>query len=57
VIHFHGPKPPAIRKLIADPDYGAPDVWRELYFQNPASYQTYIKIWDRYQKAQSQPGS
>jgi hypothetical protein len=51
VIHFHGPKPPAVRKLIADPGYGAPDVWRELYFQNPESYRTYLAIWAQYQVA------
>jgi hypothetical protein len=49
VIHFHGPKPPAIRKLVADPDYGSPDVWRQLYFQNPESYAHYLALWERFQ--------
>jgi hypothetical protein len=49
IIHFHGPKPPAIRKLMIDPDYAAPDVWRELFFQAPASYQKYLSIWEKYQ--------
>jgi len=49
IVHFHGPKPPAIRKLMADPDYGAPDVWRQLYFNNPGSYARYLQVWDGFQ--------
>jgi hypothetical protein len=49
VIHFHGPKPPAIRKLVADPGYGAPDVWRQLYFQDPESYVHYLHLWTVFQ--------
>jgi lipopolysaccharide biosynthesis glycosyltransferase len=49
IVHFHGPKPPAIRKLMADPDYGAPDVWRQLYFQNPESYAPYFHLWETFQ--------
>ena len=49
VIHFHGPKPPAVRKLMADPSYGAPDVWRQLYFQDVESYRHYLEVWDRFQ--------
>jgi lipopolysaccharide biosynthesis glycosyltransferase len=51
IVHFHGPKPPAIRKLMADPNYGAPDVWRQLYFQDVASYRHWLSMWQRYQTA------
>ncbi len=34
---------------MIDPDYAAPDVWRELFFQAPASYQKYLGIWEKYQ--------
>ncbi|WP_419757617.1 hypothetical protein [Acidisoma sp.] len=49
ILHFHGPKPAAIRKLIADEKYPSPDVWRQLYFQDPRSYQEYLRIWEHYQ--------
>jgi hypothetical protein len=51
VVQFHGPKPPAVRKLIADPGYAAPDVWRDLYFQNPQSYADYLHVWEGFQVA------
>jgi lipopolysaccharide biosynthesis glycosyltransferase len=49
IVHFHGPKPPAIRKLISDPDYATPDVWRSLFLQNPESYRYYLSLWDSFQ--------
>ena len=50
IIHFHGPKPAALRKLFADPNYGAPDIWRQLFASNPESYWTYLSIWEKYQQ-------
>jgi lipopolysaccharide biosynthesis glycosyltransferase len=49
IVHFHGPKPVAIRKLIADETYPAPEVWRQLYFQDSLSYKQYLALWDQYQ--------
>jgi lipopolysaccharide biosynthesis glycosyltransferase len=49
LLHFHGPKPPAVRKLMADADYEVPDAWRKLFFANPESYRYYLALWDRYQ--------
>jgi len=49
IIHFHGPKPPAIRKLIADPSYKAPHVWRELFGTSPDAYRHYLEVWESYQ--------
>lgn len=49
IVHFHGPKPMSVRKLIANPEYGAPQVWRDLYLQDRHAYRTYLAEWDGYQ--------
>jgi lipopolysaccharide biosynthesis glycosyltransferase len=51
ILHFHGPKPPAVRKLIADPNYNAPDIWRELFIKDPVAYSHYMHIWEKFQTA------
>jgi hypothetical protein len=53
IVHFHGPKPPAVRKLVANADYAAPDIWRQLFFRNPESYRQYLAQWQEFQNPPS----
>lgn len=46
IIHFHGPKPDAVRKLLANPEYEAPASWRRLFGKDPEAYRRYLEIWD-----------
>lgn len=46
IVHFHGPKPGAIRHLIEQPDYPVPEVWRTLYESHPDAYREYLRRWD-----------
>lgn len=49
ILHFHGPKPAAVRKLVADPAYPAPDVWRQLFNSDADAYRHYLGLWDEFQ--------
>lgn len=46
IVHFHGPKPSAVRRLIEQPAYPVPAIWRELYDENPGAYRHYLQAWD-----------
>ncbi len=46
IVHFHGPKPGAVRRLIADPAYPVAPIWRELFQEDPAAYAEYLRRWD-----------
>ncbi len=49
VVHWHGPKPPFVRRLLQGT--GVPegyDLWRVLYDKDPESYGRYLSIWDEY---------
>ena len=50
IVHFHGPKPAAAQKLIADGSYRQDDpvfqAWRNLFFQNADGYRHYVRQWD-----------
>jgi len=48
IIHFHGPKPLAVRKGLQDPDYVMPTVWRDLLVRGQDAYPVYLALWDRY---------
>lgn len=48
IVHFHGPKPAAVRKLMMDPAYAPPQIWRELFEENPAGYAAYLPQWERF---------
>ena len=52
IIHFHGPKAPASRKLLNDPTYREHDpafhTWRHWFFQNPGGYGHYVPMWENY---------
>lgn len=51
IVHFHGPKPAAARKLLRDHGYRQDDpvfqAWRNLFFQNTGGYRLYVDAWDR----------
>ena len=55
IVHFHGPKPAAALKLLADRDYRINDEffqeWRGLFLQNPEAYEFYTKAWSGYLQA------
>ena len=52
IVHFHGPKPAAARKLIRDETYRQDDpvfqAWRDLFFQNPDGYRHYVDQWNSF---------
>ena len=48
IVHFHGPKPSAARRLRDDPGYAPPPIWRELYLENPAGYAAYLEQWEQF---------
>ena len=49
IVHFHGPKPAAAARLLADPDYRRSDpvfqAWRHWFFVAPDAYDHYVKRW------------
>lgn len=48
IIHWHGPKPVFVRKLLAEPALATPDRWRALFNKNPAGYAHYLSEWIYY---------
>ncbi len=48
IIHFHGPKPGVVRKILQQPDVVVPPIWRELFDENPVAYKDFLGEWDRY---------
>lgn len=55
VIHFHGPKPAAIRKIVDDPAYPMSKHWLRLYEQDPAAYLRYLLEWEQFRAAADRP--
>ena len=49
IVHFHGPKPEAARKLLQNPEYRMDDpvfqTWRHWFFVAPEGYEYYVKRW------------
>jgi lipopolysaccharide biosynthesis glycosyltransferase len=54
IVHFHGPKPAAARKLIDDHGYRIDDpvfhTWRHWFFQNVPGYEHYVPLWEDFRK-------
>ena len=50
IVHFHGPKPNAARKLLDDPAYRKDDhvfhTWRHWFFENVEGYRHYSRLWE-----------
>ncbi len=55
IIHFHGPKPVAALKLLADRGYRLHDdlfhEWRGLFLKNPEAYEFYTNAWSGFLEA------
>jgi hypothetical protein len=47
-VHFHGPKPAAVRKYLADPGHKLLPSWRELLDRGGPAYQAFLWEWTRY---------
>lgn len=56
IVHFHGPKPSAVRDLLQRPDFAVPPIWRELFDESPAAYHHYLAEWDGYHALAAGPG-
>lgn len=48
IVHWHGPKPALVRRLLAEPTLAIPDRWRALFNKDPAGYAHYLSEWIRY---------
>jgi glycosyltransferase involved in cell wall biosynthesis len=48
IVHWHGPKPPFVRRVQQGTDVPGYDIWRGLYDRAPDSYARYLSIWDDY---------
>ena len=48
IVHFHGPKPEAIRKIVNDPNYAMSPGWLPLYNRDPSAYQRYLAEWESF---------
>ncbi len=48
IVHWHGPKPPFVRRVQQGTDVPGYDIWRGLYDRTPDSYARYLAIWDDY---------
>ncbi len=50
IVHFHGPKPAAARKLLENEGYRHDDpvfqAWRDLFFKNVSGYRRYVELWE-----------
>jgi glycosyltransferase involved in cell wall biosynthesis len=48
IVHWHGPKPPFVRRVQQGTEVPGYDIWRGLYDRAPDSYARYLSIWDDY---------
>ncbi len=48
IVHFHGPKPGAVLKVLADPSYPMYPVWRKLMNRDISAYQQTVAEWEGY---------
>jgi glycosyltransferase involved in cell wall biosynthesis len=46
VLHWHGPKPIAVRKMLASPQTDVADDWTILFDYSPSGYATWLTEWD-----------
>ncbi len=47
IIHWHGPKPAAVRQLLHDPSRQAPPYWEELFRPNVETYAKQLALWEQ----------
>ena len=55
IVHFHGPKPGVVRRFMDQPDFPAPEIWQELYREDPAAYRHYLRQWDQMDTVAANP--
>ena len=48
IVHFHGPKPAAVRPFVRNGTLPGYEEWRKLLLHGPDGYRTYLAEWDRY---------
>jgi hypothetical protein len=49
ILHWHGPKPIAVRRLLDEPSAEMPSpAWPLLFAKDPDSYRRYLSIWDAF---------
>ncbi len=48
IVHFHGPKPAAVRPFVLDGTLPGYEEWRKLLLHGPEGYRSYLAEWDRY---------
>jgi len=53
IVHFHGPKPAAVRRLLHQTDALVDRSWRELFDMNRDAYRHYLELWDSFAGAPS----
>jgi GT2 family glycosyltransferase len=46
IMHWHGPKPMMIRKLLRDPELSTGADWRRLFNMAPEAYEKWLAEWD-----------
>jgi hypothetical protein len=47
IVHWHGPKPVAIRKLLENPSMQRPPQWEALFQPNVDRYAEHLALWER----------
>jgi GT2 family glycosyltransferase len=47
IVHWHGPKPAAIKALLSDPTAVAHAHWERLFRPNADSYSHYVSLWEQ----------
>jgi hypothetical protein len=48
IVHWHGPKPPLVRRMLADPALQTVTDWKMLFERNAGSYESFLKVWDAF---------
>jgi lipopolysaccharide biosynthesis glycosyltransferase len=48
ILHFHGPKPAAVAKLLSQGDYETNRIWKSLFQRNPVAYRRWYGEWRHY---------
>lgn len=51
IVHFHGPKPDVVRKLMESPEYATAPILHELFTENTVGYSEFLDQWEKFQAA------
>ena len=47
ILHWHGPKPVIVQKILENPAIGTAPIWKELVMEDPTGYRFYLEAWDK----------